>query len=656
MPNALTHFHIFEQAMLNYKCAKPEPLKKFFESLQLGLVKPDGGEDKSLHERLGQVSNITRTSFRNRILNDLIKKKGYTAEKIGPAILASYGYLGSNGPDIFLVPGGLVGKYGSWAKLGTLCHHNTTGGPVIYALTKLKSDMDKLESMGSDDRWLWRYKLAYWLGHITHMAADIVVHPFVNSRAGANKLLEKKYWNFQGGATKKIWSLHNIVEQLQDRWILNENKLKSLQVQNIKKEWRKLAFPALAAVHLRQKEKHRFIGEWLSGFYGWSKANERSRLDYWYDSRKAAHVAFRNYLINVLPSKGQLPEKDKKFLVGPEEFGEHIKVAIQQSKLMIGEALEFLSKGSNATGESPRDQVSSVRKSFPLLYANFNLDAGLCFRFHPNERVAGVGKKSDIPCRIPVRLELKTSKCLDKGPPEWPYKEAKVPTAGVAKTGAQAPLRPLAGLGADVITEGLKRPGQEVDFQIYELPFNPDRVGEDQDKIGERIRKKEYAALAWDLLASVSAAKRDLAKTDKVESCSVLLLSLPLRSAHTEEVIWKLNEKMNLVPTVCASGVWKRKGSGTFVSKDVKASTTAIPSEQLFVKVYLFEEDEGRLRWVSGGQGLQSRLYGGTISEMTSWLEPGINKCVVVVDTKHKLKVVYLDGLKVWEAEESEEG
>ncbi len=646
MPNGLTHFYIFEKTMEEVSkeyVKKGGPLKPFFEAIRVGLV----DADKVADENKPSLKSILKTLSGDVSALEGGLKKAIKGKKGGYATLASYGYVGSNGPDMFFVPPTITNTKLPTNTLSSLMHHNTVGAPVIYGLIELKKDIEKGKG-SKEEQVLWMYKLAYWLGHITHIAADITVHPFVNSRAGANKLLQKKFRNFRGGTTMKVWTLHNVVEQYQDRYVLQN-------YYGGEDSFRAMAFGSMAALHLREKTKHRFIGKTIDEFYGqdyagkqsWDKAGckyEYSRAWYWLDSKKRSHMSFRNYLKTVVPSKAQL-EKDVDFLVGPDDFKAHIKRATGFGVKMLTEAIEFLRGDTEAEGAMPRDQVYSVRKDFPLLYMNWNIDSGLCFKFHKCAETAGIGKDKIIDCRVPLRVELKTDKCLDDEPPDWPYAASPPLGAVVRQKSGELAVAQLdyRYWGVDVIVEGLKRGHDNAAFRVYAASCDDT----DQDTVGKKIRGDEYNCIAWDKIASVSKDK--LPGSDGVSRFSVLIPSRgPNKDYILDSEIKQLCEKM-VVPTIGAPDVWERLGDGLFEKKMVKKSDSPRPTDQLFIKFHFIRAESSDM---DEEETYYQRLRGGAYAPCLVPFEPGINNIAVVVDEKNKLKEVYLDLQKVWDADD----
>jgi len=650
MPNALTHFYIYEKAVeriCKENWGDDRLLKVFPKMMTIGMGFENGGKDRpSLKSVLRNLANSWMELGPALMRTTKGKKREY-------ATLASYGYLGSNGPDMFFVPPHILKTNLATNTLSTLMHHNTVGASVIYGLILLKEQMSK--KLTREEKILWLCKLAYWLGHITHIAADITVHPFVNSRAGANKLLLKKmFFNFRGSTRKGVWTLHNIVEQYQDRYVLQK-------YYKGESSFRAMAFASMAALHLREKPEHRFIGETIDEFYGQDYAGKQDydkagckyeycRAWYWLDSKVRSHMSFRNYVKNVVPSKKQL-EVNEGFLVGPDDFDSHIAGAVNLSVEVLKEAVNFLKGNTPAQGDSPRKKVYSVRNEFELLYANFNIDAGLCFRFNKCDQTAKIGATKGIACRVPLRVELKTYNGRGDGIPAWKYSTAAGDGAvGPASSGRKKVVKQYYKYwGADVVTEkGDQRSG----FGL----FTASRSDHDQDTVGEKIclEKEGYRLLSASDVKSLWVDYGDGSRVSVLspirgEATRNWFARQFLRSKKDYPELNHVCDKM-IVPTVGTERVWKYEYHSlgwlygeNFDPEKVSQRDTSFPTEQLFLKFHFFKEE---------GEGEYKHWPGGLSGPPRVPFEPGINNIAVVVDSQDKLKRVYLDHQKVWDANE----
>jgi hypothetical protein len=129
------------------------------------------------------------------------------------AVLQGCAYIGACGPDLFY----LEMPPAKGAFLADLLHYNRTGPFIIrWLYDGLAGQAPKLLSNP-----LLQRRLAYCLGHISHIAADIVLHPFVNSIVGAYPKNAAKYFDARG--VKPMWKFHNKLEHYQDAYVLHRH-------------------------------------------------------------------------------------------------------------------------------------------------------------------------------------------------------------------------------------------------------------------------------------------------------------------------------------------------------------------------------------------------------------------------------------------------
>ena len=128
------------------------------------------------------------------------------------ARVPSIAYLGAVGPDLPYLAGSvlranLLGKRYTGAVSGKspwadLLHYNRSGDFLVEVLRMgARSPSPDIQQRA----------LAYVLGYVTHIAGDIVVHPFVNSFAGA-------YHDQTNPKTFLSFGMHFWVETCQDAW------------------------------------------------------------------------------------------------------------------------------------------------------------------------------------------------------------------------------------------------------------------------------------------------------------------------------------------------------------------------------------------------------------------------------------------------------
>lgn len=193
MAGTLAHLWVFNRV-----------LEKLSGGEMAGKMKKSG---KALENQLKEDSSGWRDPYKY----DTHIKKG--------SLLASYGYLGATGPDLFYIPDDALDAMGTidGEVFADLMHYNKTGGLVISALGKIREERQMSETTHSKAK--LENKLAYWMGHMAHIATDVVVHPFVNSMAAAYHKNTKSFENSQGYFGNNIWKMHNKIEHYQDAWV-----------------------------------------------------------------------------------------------------------------------------------------------------------------------------------------------------------------------------------------------------------------------------------------------------------------------------------------------------------------------------------------------------------------------------------------------------
>jgi hypothetical protein len=120
--------------------------------------------------------------------------------------ISRYLYLGANGPDLpyfydvdapgIMAIAGTMGK----SKYADLYHYNKQG-EFILQLVLVARKITDVAHVAHRDR-----TMAYTLGHATHLAADAMMHPYVNCFAGAYH-------------QQKIEDIHKTSEGHQDSWV-----------------------------------------------------------------------------------------------------------------------------------------------------------------------------------------------------------------------------------------------------------------------------------------------------------------------------------------------------------------------------------------------------------------------------------------------------
>ena len=211
MAGTIAHLWVFHQV-----------LKGFPDTGILGKLKKS---DKALEAQLKKDFSTWR---------DLYNYSTYIKNN---CLLASYGYLGATGPDLFYIPDDAFDAMGTidGTVFADLMHYNKTGGLVIFALKKIKDKIRRSRSPGI--RGKLEKQLGYWMGHVAHIATDVVVHPFVNTMAAAYHKNTKSFEHSEGSNWINIWKMHNKIEHYQDSWVRHALFEKKEGVKGTQESW-----------------------------------------------------------------------------------------------------------------------------------------------------------------------------------------------------------------------------------------------------------------------------------------------------------------------------------------------------------------------------------------------------------------------------------
>ena len=369
MAGMLTHFWVFHEA-----------IKKFGWTGRIGRIR---NSEQVLWDQ--QKRDIRRPYY----------YKNYYPKN---CCLASYGYLGAAGPDLFLVPDDAADAGGTGVidgeLLSSLMHYNKTGGFMIWYVDKLRRKMARTKSTAEFEKLSYHY--AYALGHISHIATDVVIHPLVNTMAASYYRNEaKQFENSLGSNQINAWKLHHKVEHYQDAYV-RANFFEGKEGRP--HEWRMLDFPQTAAWHVAGAwgygKKRAFQVNAIETFYqfmddslyGITASQEIGKMGFFTDVSPLSNVSFRNYYINCIPDAAMM-RADQDKIVMPRTFDWHVKRAVDLAVAMMKEADTYdpaAFKGKNATAQDERDLYAQKRDQFPLLHRNWNLDGGIGYEFHPS--------------------------------------------------------------------------------------------------------------------------------------------------------------------------------------------------------------------------------------------------------------------------------
>jgi len=379
MPGTITHFWIFRETL------------------------------RRLPDR-GAIADIKRSNeaLETRLRRDHSRWRSHYnyADYASDSLPASYGYLGAAGPDLFLAPDDSFDAMGhiDGIELSDLMHYNKAGSFIIFLLRRIKRFLFLPRSTTSNMRYTLR--LAYCIGHITHIAADVCIHPLVNTMAGAyHTNTPRQFENSEGGNWIDIFMMHHKIEHYQDSYtrtefFQNEARLPA-------DDWEMLAFPRTACLHIDSSAANRFIVRELENFYHYradtlygrfTRDEEGGKMDYFFDASAASNVSFRNYYVNIIPSMERMRREhdaqnrsDLETVVQPPVFRSFVAQAIELAAAMAGEAISYLYDDNtygNASPEEIDQMYDEKRRTFRLLRQAWNLDCGLGFRFEASPDTA----------------------------------------------------------------------------------------------------------------------------------------------------------------------------------------------------------------------------------------------------------------------------
>ena len=379
MPGTITHFWIFRETLQ----ALPAQ----------GIVTSLRASNSWLEDRLRADTSTLRSHY---------NYDTYAAH----GLPASYGYFGSTGPDLFLIPDDSFDATGhiDGIEFSDAMHYNKTGSLVISNLDRIKRTLATNPNQAQTDR-LHRL-LAYWIGHITHIAADVMAHPLVNTMAGAYHTNPgRQFENSEGSNTVNIWKMHHRVEHYQDsyvrRWFFDD------RLHLPRNDWEMLAFPRTACDHISRSNGNRFFVQALERFYSYradtlyntvGATEEAGKLGYFTDDAVASSVSFRNYFVNIIPEYEHMERdhdaqdrNDVETVVQPSVFRDYVQQAVRLAVAMVNEALAFLDPQrtyQNANAQDARDLYQEKLQTFPLLRKSWNLDCGIGFAFQRSPATA----------------------------------------------------------------------------------------------------------------------------------------------------------------------------------------------------------------------------------------------------------------------------
>ena len=340
-------------------------------------------------------------------------------------VLASCAYIGSSGPDLFYVqvpPNTL-------AFIADLLHYNRSGPFVIRWLSELRKG---ISSIGIDDpaTLLKKLRLAYCLGHISHIAADIAIHPYVNSFVGAYPQNKERFRNPRGDVSLiRSWKFHNIVEHYQDAYVWSRlfreqegfgpgpehvNLAYPAARRFRNHDFQPLQFTARTWSFYRYHQEVKDVQEYIKYLddiemtkYGYFCAKPDSP---WWRRQWLGIWAYYQYVLPDLTGGPEGPgaiETLPGLYEGP--FQQYLTEAVALTLQMWCEAARFLSEDKAPDFPDAAHRLSWAELSaFPLLGRHWNLDCGLAPRGRPVAEGRPLTATGDQHLLVPAELRFES--------------------------------------------------------------------------------------------------------------------------------------------------------------------------------------------------------------------------------------------------------
>ena len=320
-------------------------------------------------------------------------------------VSAGFAHIGAVGPDLFYLGVGTT----SMDYMANLMHYNKTGPYVIFGINSIK---EIFNDNNNTDKEL--NILAYYMGHASHIAADVIVHPLVNSLVGAYPDLSRRFFHARSKNISIIplWRTHNIIEHYQDAYVLHY-KYPEFNV-NVE-HWKNIMI-GIAAANEYKKESYKndgyyFILKNAKGYYKHKKnkgiiseSMEIQKYNFFLDENKVMDSS--TYFEQTIPDKVKI-EVWKDVLVQESFFNKYIEKAVSLTKQMWDEILNYIVSGhvlkiNEGTDVEKEIKFAAYSKTFPILRKHWNLDTGfgpyigskIIESFKPKKNVVSLDSKN----------------------------------------------------------------------------------------------------------------------------------------------------------------------------------------------------------------------------------------------------------------------
>ena len=316
----------------------------------------------------------------NAVQHYNVHDRKFDYHKSADCLLASCAYIGACGPDLYYLETGSQGTF-----IADLMHYNKTGMYVVSCLRSIKAGLARPPAPPK----FWK-QLAYCLGHASHIAADINIHPYVNSIVAA---YPDNGVNFAGaeatGALKgNMWKFHNILEHYQDSYVFYKLFVGD---EGFVKDWESVNIASAASRYLADagNADQRFLVANSKKFYRYRATFDATYETVKYEFFKASSwvpaLDVQSYFNHVIPDEsrmsgcqrlvqgGTFSAQGKRLSKGL--FDDYIDKAVQTTLQFWGEIDAYLCSTEKLL-VSDVDMLQD-KKFFPQLGRHWNLDTGL---------------------------------------------------------------------------------------------------------------------------------------------------------------------------------------------------------------------------------------------------------------------------------------
>ena len=331
------------------------------------------------------------------------------------AVLAGCAYIGCCGPDLFYIEYDVQGEF-----VADLLHYNRSGPFIVRWLTDLRM---RVRSLRAGVQVGLERQLAYCLGHISHIAADITIHPFVNSIVGAYPENPVAFKNARGLLPKVKWKFHNILEHYQDAYILHD---RFIGEEGFGSDPDCVNLGAPAGIWLGQQSDR---SQWLGfvartqSFYRYSTTLDIEKYKYDFFANENSFVNVSGYYSDVIPDETTMRSvptlTQGKSDTGAGRFDKYVEDAVALTLQMWGEVRSYLDVEKSVAPTFQGDQSHRLDRAelaaFPLLGQHWNLDCGLAPTVIANGESAAVANSPDSALAVAGGIGLMTAAQASRG-------------------------------------------------------------------------------------------------------------------------------------------------------------------------------------------------------------------------------------------------